>query len=353
LGLLDLDMYAPSAKYIDPDERRRASTMGWFSAADKIANAPIGMSPVGALTSGVSGYARGAEAYAQQLQQQKEAERIRQEKLAQQQYLDTHKDQIATQMGLPPDTPVTSDMLASFYKSTAEGAGKGNADLRYAGQIVDAKEKAQQPYKIATEQRALENARRLETVKSELSRAAEEQDPSKVFDKSTKLRKEYTALTKDFRTVQDSFNKLKSTSPSGAGDLSMLFAYMKILDPGSVVRESEFASAASAGGLGEKLQNAVKRIQEGGWLGPELRQEFIDEATNVYKAQQQSYEQIRGQYTGLAERSGLKPIDVLPEWSTEEAKGKPPAKIATKEEVEQLPKGARFIAPDGKIRTRK
>jgi hypothetical protein len=38
---------------------------------------------------------------------------------------------------------------------------------------------------------------------------------------------------------------------------------MKMLDPGSVVRETEFANAQNTAGLMAKLKNSAKRVQDG------------------------------------------------------------------------------------------
>jgi len=59
------------------------------------------------------------------------------------------------------------------------------------------------------------------------------------------LRDEFNTLTRDFRTVQDAHSKIKSVANTGAGDMSLLYSYVKLLDPGSVVRESDFATAAA------------------------------------------------------------------------------------------------------------
>src|SRR5262245_1486137 len=50
------------------------------------------------------------------------------------------------------------------------------------------------------------------------------------------LRKEYSALTSDLRTINDSMSRMKTASQAntGAGDIAMVYSYMKMLDPTSV-----------------------------------------------------------------------------------------------------------------------
>ena len=53
------------------------------------------------------------------------------------------------------------------------------------------------------------------------------------------LRSSFANETKDFRTIEDASEKIQNVAVGTmGGDLAMIFAYMKMTDPGSVVRES-------------------------------------------------------------------------------------------------------------------
>jgi hypothetical protein len=125
------------------------------------------------------------------------------------------------------------------------------------------------------------------------------------------LRDEFNNLTKDFRVVQDAHTKINSTADTGAGDMSLLYSYVKLLDPGSVVRESEFAAAAQSGSLGQRVQNAVGRIMTGERLEPTLKKQFLDEADSLYKAQLGGANRLKAQYTDIAKRNGVNPQNVI------------------------------------------
>lgn len=127
------------------------------------------------------------------------------------------------------------------------------------------------------------------------------------------LRGEYTKLTADFRTVQDAHGAIRAAAKSqnGAGDMSMLYSFVKLLDPTSVVRETEFAMAAASGSYGERIQGAVQRLATGERLPDSLRGAFLAEADNLLAARRQSYDQMTTAYRGLAERSGARPDQVL------------------------------------------
>lgn len=141
--------------------------------------------------------------------------------------------------------------------------------------------------------------------------------PEDTFKQANTLRDEYNTLTKDFRTVQDAYNKIKSTSDTGAGDMSLLYSYVKLLDPGSVVRESEFATAAASGSFGEQVQGAVQRLMTGERLPDTLRSAFKAESDSIYKAQKLGYDRIRENYKSIAEKNQVDPNDVLIDFATE------------------------------------
>jgi len=136
------------------------------------------------------------------------------------------------------------------------------------------------------------------------------------------LRKEFNALAgvKDFRTVDASFRKIIAGEAAGvespAGDLSLIFNYMKLLDPGSVVRESEFATAAKAAPILQRVGiswDKVKAVWRGEKLVPTQRNDFRNQARNVFEAQARSVLPEIQQYAGLAGAMAGRVINPLDE----------------------------------------
>jgi hypothetical protein len=93
--------------------------------------------------------------------------------------------------------------------------------------------------------------------------------------------------------------------------MSLLYNYVRLLDPTSVVRESEFAAAAASGSLGERVQTAYERIASGARMPESLRQSFIREGKNLYDNQLRSHNTVADQYEGLARANGLEPMRVV------------------------------------------
>jgi hypothetical protein len=99
-----------------------------------------------------------------------------------------------------------------------------------------------------------------------------------LFDAENKIYTEYTKATASMVESQIAFNKLKQAADQGdgPGDLALVFSFMKMLDPGSVVRESEFAAAQDTAGLFQKLQVLAKKVEDGSLLSVEQRKGFLD-----------------------------------------------------------------------------
>lgn len=183
------------------------------------------------------------------------------------------------------------------------------------------------------------------------------------------IRKEFTAQSKDFVLVRDAFGRIAASAqnPSPAGDLALMFNYMKMLDPGSVVRESEFAQIASTGSFGERLQAAAQKYLSGERLTVEQRSDFTSRAESLMRQQLDSQLQLEDEFRGIAERSELRTANVVVDFvgpyrrlASDSSGDPPPAdppagdipRIESDADYEALPPGAVFIDPEG-VRRRK
>ena len=111
--------------------------------------------------------------------------------------------------------------------------------------------------------------------------------------------------------VRDGYKKLLATEPTAAGDLSMVFSYMKMLDPNSVVREQEFANAQNAAGVPDRIRNQYNKLKSGQFLGEEQRKEFKEQAAKIYAEQYETQVNQKTAYGEIASRAGMDPRDVL------------------------------------------
>lgn len=127
----------------------------------------------------------------------------------------------------------------------------------------------------------------------------------------TDLRKEVTGSqpVKDLKLIQTMADKAVAAAknPSAAGDISMIYAYMKLLDPNSSVRESEYASAANAGGVPDKLRAKFNAIRDGERLAPAQRADFLNQIQGLVDANKKSAAEVTDRYRGIAEKKHIDP----------------------------------------------
>lgn len=128
------------------------------------------------------------------------------------------------------------------------------------------------------------------------------------FGQENALRDEYQRGARLFDVTNDAYSKISSVPESPAGDLSMLYNYMKMLDPNSVVRESEFRVAGTARPLLENLGLSWDRINSV-WAGNRMttgqRSDFLKSAKDVYNSALNNQIQRDTQYTDLANSYNL------------------------------------------------
>ena len=138
-------------------------------------------------------------------------------------------------------------------------------------------------------------------------------------------RKEFTSLpgVKKFSDVAFSYSRIAASAdePSGAGDLALIFNFMKMLDPGSSVMEGEFANAENTGSVDQRIFGLYNRLLpshlggKGERLTQTQRADFIGRATKLYSGAQSQYQSIADQYGGFAQNAGLDPSQVIPDFS--------------------------------------
>jgi hypothetical protein len=131
----------------------------------------------------------------------------------------------------------------------------------------------------------------------------------KGFDNELKLRGDFKQepVYKAHQEMQSAHSQiqqsLKQATP--AGDLAGATKIMKLLDPGSVVRESELGMAMAATGLLDRVQNYAQNIISGNKLTPKQRIEFQQLADALYGESINHYNSKRGEYIKLGSEYGL------------------------------------------------
>lgn len=127
------------------------------------------------------------------------------------------------------------------------------------------------------------------------------------------LRQEYRTDSKTFLELKRQVGIIHKSlnDPSAAGTLSAATAYMKMLDPGSVVRESELAMAMQATGALDRLMNYTNVIQSGKVLTAQQKADFGRLAEQYMEAADQAQENLNKTYRDIALRNKLNPENII------------------------------------------
>lgn len=115
-------------------------------------------------------------------------------------------------------------------------------------------------------------------------------------------------IYKEFNDMKSAFKQVVSSLSQGTpiGDVAGATKIMKLLDPGSVVRESELGIAMAAAGRLDRLQNYFDNMISGQILTPTQREDFKKLSTELYAAAADGYNKKRGEYEQFGQSYGFK-----------------------------------------------
>lgn len=128
-----------------------------------------------------------------------------------------------------------------------------------------------------------------------------------------KIADDFEAASKTFFTTRDAYNRITSsaTDPSAAGDLALIFNYMKLLDPGSVVREGEFATAENSAGVSDQIRAKYNKVISGERLAPNTRADFVDRAGKLFNSALKQQQETNKIFSNRAKKFGIPPEFVV------------------------------------------
>ena len=131
-----------------------------------------------------------------------------------------------------------------------------------------------------------------------------------------RLRAQFLKQGENFLTIKDAYGRVRTSAkdPSPAGDIAMIFNFMKILDPGSVVRESEYATAQNAGNVDDRTRALYNSLLGGGEkLAARIRNDYLDRAHRLYVDSLKGYENTEAQFRNQATLGTIDPARVVPD----------------------------------------
>lgn len=131
------------------------------------------------------------------------------------------------------------------------------------------------------------------------------------------FRNEYNDRTKPYQDTKAAYARIlavadpKTEDEEAAADLSLIFNFMKMQDPGSTINAGEFANAQNAGGVDTKIINLYNNLRTGARLNPTQRNSFRKTAENLYKMAGQQEAQVRSGIERIAKGYGLNTANIF------------------------------------------
>lgn len=108
-------------------------------------------------------------------------------------------------------------------------------------------------------------------------------DPTAVAKAALSFQKDYRDATKPSFTRAAAYNAMMQASqdPTAKGDLTMVYSFIKALDPESVVREGEIDLVNANRSIPDRVKGYAQRLATGKSLLPQERQDLIEQARNL------------------------------------------------------------------------
>jgi hypothetical protein len=111
--------------------------------------------------------------------------------------------------------------------------------------------------------------------------------------------------------ISQAYGKITNAPDTAAGDMSKIFGFMKILDPGSTVREGEYASAEQTRGLPDAVVAQYNKALSGRRLTAEQREKFDQAAGDLVTSQKKQFDQQKDFFTSVATSAKANPNNII------------------------------------------
>jgi len=148
-------------------------------------------------------------------------------------------------------------------------------------------------------------------VNENYKKALKDNNVSNVINAANAM--ENTFMDIDWKKVKGKMKLMKYdiAEPSGAGDMALVFSFMKMLDPGSVVREGEFKTAAGMNPQYLYFARKWNKFMEGEMFTTKDRLAFMGEVNRMLKSKVQDAQRVYKMYSGDLTRQGYPSTFIL------------------------------------------
>lgn len=186
----------------------------------------------------------------------------------------------------------------------------------------DKEEGARKDKELSLKEQEIISNRRIKEIEKELSTGKDKKDIE------MKLSHQYQTdqLVKDQKDMAIAVQKIRDGSAPGLNqydDMGLVFNYMKLLDPGSVVREGEYATAAKYASLLERMGIQWDKVKTGRPISAEQRKAIAEAGERQFGAQKSKFDEYTKNYGDMAERLGASRENVILSFGSDSGKKAP------------------------------
>lgn len=165
--------------------------------------------------------------------------------------------------------------------------------------------------------------------------AAATRDAAKITAESKRVQDTELKLQDDYRTESKGFSETSTAMKKVLGSIDVAdknpgaalaagTAFMKLLDPNSVVRESELGMALNASGWFDRAMNIANTLQAGKVMTPKQKENLRKASETLFEEAKAAQREIDAAYEQRARAYGLEPTRIIVDRGQKTA-GKPAA----------------------------
>ena len=241
------------------------------------------------------------------------------------------------------------------YQAATLGGRQSEAELRAElerERLLSAEERARldrESRERLARERAQAAERRAAMPKAEKPEKMLGQVPADVAKVEMDLAKQFRAdkTVMAHQLMQNELRQLEALKRQGSSysDQALITKFSKILDPGSVVRETEFAITEAGGGYLNKMKNYSDKVLGGGRLQQSQRDEMLQAAQALADGVREEYERKRKAYAAQGALYGARPEaiigveEIVPPVEAQKPSGMSPERKARLEQLRRKLRG--------------
>lgn len=227
---------------------------------------------------------------------------------------------VATRAGLSPDQVLAPEDVDKIMPHMIRMEGGQKAADYFQQPQQPPQQPAQQgpdPDKLARYSLATGDRNAMDYAQFEQTRRtnAENKQADKTktqFSQEREFYNDFSKQTEQYSQVRDAVQNMQTAAAdnSGAGDIQMIFAFMKAQDPGSTVREGEFATAQNSAGIPGWVRAQYNKALSGERLTKEQRSNFLRLGEANFAKAKKQHDKVKERYSKRATAYGLDPSRV-------------------------------------------